>query len=86
MSAESIAFERGISPLLEKLLPEKLSDVLGFQPDPELQRRIEELAEKCTEGQLSAEERSEYEGYVRANKFVAILRREARRLSGLSSR
>jgi hypothetical protein len=38
------------------------------------------LAEKSTEGQLSADERSEYEGYVRANKFVAILQRQARAL------
>ena len=81
MSADAVAFERGVSPILEKLLPERLSDVLGFRPDPALQERIEELATKSTEGQLTSEERAEYEGYVRANKFVAILRREAIRLS-----
>ena len=71
--------------MLEKLLPEKLSDVLSFRPDPGLLQRIEVLASKSTEGELTAEERSEYEGYVRANKFIAVLRREALRLSGASS-
>lgn len=85
MSADAVAFERGVSPLLEKLLPERLGDVLGFRPDPELQRRIDELAFKCTEGELTVEEKAEYEGYVRANKFVAVLRREARKLSGSAS-
>jgi len=71
----------GSLPLLEIIIPEKLGDILGFQPDSELTGRIEELASKCNEGDLSNEERAEYEGYVRANKFVAILRREARRMA-----
>jgi uncharacterized protein YnzC (UPF0291/DUF896 family) len=58
--------------------------VLNLRPDPELQDRIDELATKSTEGQLTTAERAEYEGYVRANKFVAILRRQARQLSGSS--
>lgn len=32
--------------------------------------RIEELAAQSTEGELSEEERAEYEGDVRANKFI----------------
>ena len=66
-------------------MPPKLGDVLNFRPDAGLERRIEELAAKSTEGGLSPEERAEYEGYVRANKFVAILRREASRLAGAAS-
>jgi hypothetical protein len=55
---------------------------MNYRPDPELQDRIEELAAKSTEGDLPAEERAEYEGYVRANKFIAILRRQALRIAG----
>jgi len=40
-----------------------------------LQSRIEELAQKSTEGELAEDERAEYASYVRANKFVAILKR-----------
>jgi hypothetical protein len=76
------AFDRGVRPLLQSVLLDKADAVLGFRPDPELQSRIDELASKSTEGQLSEEERAEYEGYVRANKFIAILRRQARRMLG----
>ena len=72
------AFDRGVRPVLDIVLPEKAEAVLRFQPSRELQERIELLAEKSTEGQLTRAEKSEYEGYVRANKFVAIQQRQAR--------
>ena len=37
------------------------------------QARIDELADKCTEGELTHEERAEYETYVRAGTFISIL-------------
>jgi hypothetical protein len=64
------------------VLPEKARAVLRFRPPAKLKARIEELAEKSTEGQLTASEKAEYAGYVRANKFVAILQRQARLYSG----
>jgi len=67
--------------MLEIVLPEKAEQVIGFRADPELQARIEELAQKSTEGKLSEDERGEYAGYVRANKFVAILKRQAQQIS-----
>ena len=77
-SPEAAAFERGVRPLLQLVLRDKAEVVLNFHPDPALQSLIEELATKSTEGELSEEERAEYEGYVRANKFIAILQRQAR--------
>jgi hypothetical protein len=77
-TTEMTAFDRGVRPVAELVFPEKSAAVLGFRPPPELQARIEELAAKSTEGQLTPKERAEYEGYVRANKFVAILQRLAR--------
>jgi uncharacterized protein YnzC (UPF0291/DUF896 family) len=70
---------------LEIVLPEKAEAIIGFRADPELIARIEELAEKSTEGELTDDERSEYAGYVRANKFVAILKRQAQQLSNSQS-
>jgi hypothetical protein len=84
MSNQS-AFHRGVHPLLEILLPGKVDAVLSIQPDQSLSRRIEELAAKSTEGTLSGNEREEYEGYVRANKFVATLRREARLMKNVAA-
>ena len=72
-TSESLAFDRGVRPMLEIVLPGKADAVIGFQADPDLQARIEELARKSTEGKLTEDERAEYAGYVRANKFVANL-------------
>lgn len=44
------------------------------------QARVEELAEKCNEGQLSPDERAEYEAYVQASTLIGILQAKARRV------
>lgn len=82
---ETTAFDRGLQPLLQAVLLDRADTVVGFRPDPTLQDRIEELAEKSTEGKLNDEERAEYSGYVRANKFIAILKRQARQILAPSS-
>lgn len=80
VTPEAVAFDRGVGPLLRLVLLDKADAVLSFRPEAAISERIEELAAKSTEGELSDEERAEYEGYVRANNFIAILRRQARRL------
>ena len=70
---------------MEIVLPDKADAVIRFRADPELEARIEELARKSTEGQLTEEERAEYAGYVRANKFVAILKRQALHVANSNS-
>ena len=75
MSAEH-AFRRVVHPVLQNLLQGRADALLAPQPDQALRARVEELFNKCTEGELTPEERSEYEGYVHADKFVAVLRRE----------
>ena len=83
-TSERLAFDRGVRPMLEIVLPGKIDAVIGFEADPDLQACIEELARKSTEGELTADERSEYTGYVRANKFVAILKRQAQQIEPTS--
>ncbi len=75
------AFERGVRPILEIVLPRRTRAVIGYRADLALRKRIERLAEKSSEGQLTKAEKEEYAGYVRANKFVAILKRHARALA-----
>lgn len=81
----SAAFQRGVDPFLELLLPGKVDELLAAKGDPALRERTEQLGSKSTEGTLSPEEREEYLGYIRANKFVAVLRREAKRLKSGSA-
>ncbi len=54
--------------------------IVDFHGDEALQNRIEELAEKANEGELTAEKSAEYQGYAQANKFIAVLRAKARQL------
>lgn len=72
--------------MLEIILQGKADAVIGFRADPDLQVRIEELARKSSEGELTEDERAEYAGYVRANKFVAILKRQAKQIADPSHR
>lgn len=74
------AFERGTRPVLQLLSLEQARRLAEYHADESLTQRIEELAEKCNEGDLSPSEQAEYEGYVRANKFIAVLQAEARKL------
>ena len=41
---------------------------------------MDELAEKCNEGQLTPEEREEYETAVRFANYLAIIQAKSRRL------
>jgi hypothetical protein len=80
-----MAFQRGVSPLLQLLLPGKEDLIMSVMPDRSLRDRIDQLAGKSTEGELTEEERAEYEGYVRANKFIALMMREAKRFKAQSA-
>jgi hypothetical protein len=49
-----------------------------LRADADMQARIQELADKCTEGTLSEEERQELDAMMRVGNFVAILQAKAR--------
>ncbi len=76
----STAFDRGADPILGLFSVEQARKLVEYRGDKALQRRIEELAGKCNEGELTDEEQAEYEGYVRANKFVALLQAKVQKL------
>lgn len=79
-SIDSSAFDRGTDPILQFFTVDQARGIVQYRGDAELQQRIETLAGKANEGELTESERAEYEGYVRANKFVAILQAKARKL------
>ncbi|MEQ1752393.1 MAG: hypothetical protein ABL974_23430 [Prosthecobacter sp.] len=85
LMSTQMAFQRGVSPLLQLLLPGKEDLIMSVMPDRALRDRIDQLAGKSTEGELTEEERAEYEGYVRANKFIALMMREAKRFKAQSA-
>jgi hypothetical protein len=77
---DAAAFDRVTEPLLRSLGPEQAMKIVDFHGDDALQERIEELAGKANEGELTDAERAEYEGYIHANDFIATLQAKARRL------
>jgi hypothetical protein len=77
---DTSAFERGTDAILQFLTVEKAEALVQYRGDDAIQARIEELAQKNTEGELTEKERAEYEGYVKANNFVAVLQAKARKL------
>jgi hypothetical protein len=54
---------------------------VAWHADEETQRRIDELGEKCNEGELTPAEREEYDAYVQAIDFIGILQAKARVVS-----
>jgi hypothetical protein len=76
---ETNAFDRGIRPILHIFSIDQAKQLVHYQPDAQLRQQIDELAAKCDDGQIGPDELAEYEGYVHANKFVAILQAQARK-------
>ncbi len=74
------ALERVLAAVGQCLDRQSAESLLRLRADKEMQGRIEELADKCTEGTLTPEERDEYEAMIRVGNFVAILQAKARRL------
>lgn len=72
------ALERLLDPVGRCLTPEVAREIAEMRADPDVQARIDELAGKSTEGELSPKEKTEYETYVRAIDFIAVLQAKAR--------
>lgn len=69
---------RLLGPVSSSLNEEAARKLIGLKADRKAQARVAELANKCNEGELSPAERREYEMYVMAGDFVAILQAKAR--------
>ena len=68
-----------LDPLSRCLDAESARRLLEFRVDPPVQERIDTLGELANEGNLSSEERAEYEALVSAADFISILKLKARR-------
>jgi hypothetical protein len=62
------------------ITPETAKYLLSLKADDELAARLTTFAEKANEGQLTSEERREYEAYLQADSLLAILQVKARRV------
>ena len=67
-------------PVSECLTPDVARRLVGLRASAAVQKRLDALAEKCSEGLLSADERRAYESYLRAANFIGVLQAKARAL------
>ena len=74
------AFERGTDALLQFFTLEHARALVAYRGDEAIRARMEELAQQSNEGELTDEQRAEYEGYLQANDFIATLQAKARKL------
>lgn len=72
--------ERLLDPVSRSLNIEAAQKLVRLKVDSKTQTRIDKLARKCNEGELTSAERSEYERYVTAGNLIAILQAKARLL------
>jgi hypothetical protein len=54
--------------------------LLSLRADSQTQARMDELAERCTEGELTSDEQIECESLVSAAGMIAILQAKARKV------
>lgn len=76
----SSVLDQMLEPVSRSLGLETARALVGLRIDPHTQTRVEELADKCNEGNLTPDERSEYEAYIQASTLIGILQAKARRL------
>jgi hypothetical protein len=79
---QTSVLDRMLDPLSRCLDAESARRVVEFRIDPTVQARVDVLAERANEGLLTPEERAEYEAYINADDFIAILKLKARRYLG----
>ncbi len=68
-----------LNPIADALNVDAARQLVDLRADEETQTRVEELADRNTEGQLTPEERSEYETLVAATAMVNVLQAKARK-------
>jgi hypothetical protein len=74
----SPVLKRLLAPVSRSLNVEAARKLVRLKADAKTQARVDELARKCNEGDLTPREQSEYERYVTAGNLIAILQAQAR--------
>jgi hypothetical protein len=85
-ASNTAVLDRLLDPLARRLTPAAARALVDFRADAPTRARIADLADKCNEGCLTPGERAEYDAYVRAIDFIAILQSKARRVLAKSAK
>ena len=72
------SLDRLLDPVSKSFSVKTAKAIADLRADAELQAKMERLAIRCTEGELTAEEKAEYDALITANNVIAILQAKAR--------
>lgn len=78
MSTETTYLDRILDPLAECFTPQVAHRLADLRADTQTQERLDILAAKANEGQLTPDENAEYRQFVDAIDLLAILQAKAR--------
>ncbi len=76
----STLLDQLFQPVTDCLTESAARKLLALRADPDLQTRLDELADKANRGTLSDTERAEYDSYLSAFHLVTVLQAQARKL------
>jgi len=77
---DTAVLDQVFEPVTQCLTPEVARRIAALRASPEVQERLDELADKSSEGTLTAEERADYEAWVRTINFLSVLQAKARKI------
>jgi hypothetical protein len=77
---ESTILDKMLEPVARCFTPAVAQQIAELRADLVTQARIDELAAKCNEGELTGAEKREYGAYVEAIDLIGILQAKARTL------
>lgn len=84
--AAATVLDRLLEPLTDCFTPEVAGRIANLRADLEAQERLDELAVKANEGELTDDENDEYRAYVDAIDMIGILQAKARAVVGRGQR
>src|SRR5260370_17239981 len=81
----TLVLDEILKPITQCLTVENARQLLDHRPRRQVLARIEKLARKCNEGELTPEALAEYESYVFAGEFLALLQAKVKAILSKSA-
>jgi hypothetical protein len=82
--SDTAVLDQLMEPVGRCFTPDVARRIAGLRASPDVQARLDELADKSQEGTLTSEERKLYESCVRTVNFIGVLQAQARAQLGTS--
>jgi hypothetical protein len=80
MATQEAIIDELLEPLADAMTPEAAKLFVNLRATPTVQARLDELADKCNEGRLTQQEKSDYENYVRIGHLFVLLKAKAKQV------